>query len=65
MRGITSGKIQWCEPNKNRRKAIATMYEDGTLRFGLEMLIDGYSVYEIVDKYSMAKGEIEKLCESI
>jgi len=37
MKNANTGTIQWCEPDNNRRRATATMYEDGTLRFGAEM----------------------------
>ncbi|MCL2033894.1 MAG: hypothetical protein FWG94_04085 [Oscillospiraceae bacterium] len=32
-----NSKIQWCEPDNNRRRATATMKEDGVLCFGTEM----------------------------
>jgi len=37
MSNPNPSKVQWHEPDDNRRKATATMYEDGTLRFGVEM----------------------------
>jgi hypothetical protein len=37
MKTANYGKILWCEPDNNRRRALATMHEDGTLRFGQEM----------------------------
>ena len=37
MISTRNSKIEWCQPSDNRRRATATLFEDGTLRFGTEM----------------------------